>query len=108
MSGADLRAEHFLARTRRHWLHVECSQLFVGLLHRIGVDARRRLHSARSSAALCEPGVAAPAASRRGGRRVVDVLDALRQTAVATETCFDPVNRSAVPIGPLTAIAELP
>ena len=78
MRGADLGAEHHLARPRRGRLHVQRAQLFVRLLHRIGVDAGRNPVAARPAAADREAGVGAAASAAGRRRRIVDVLDRAR------------------------------
>src|SRR5262249_54694765 len=100
---------HGFARPRRHRLHVGPADLFVGLRHRIGVDAGARTNAAQTPAALRFVRPAAPAAAaglvRRG--RIVDVLDAVGRAAVALELRLDPVDRGAIAIRALTTIAEL-
>src|SRR5439155_16860961 len=105
--GADLRAIDGLARPRRHRLHVERAKFFVGLLHRIGVDAGWRADAAIAPAALREAGDAAAAAASLGRRRVVDVVDPLGWAAVVFQLRLDPVDRRAIAIRALPAIAEL-
>ena len=115
---ADLGAVDLLrARRRRGRLAVERAQLFVGLLHRVVVDAGTRARAARPSAALRRSGLAIrirralrPRARLRGRRRrrgvvVVDAFDV--GAAVALELRFDPVDRLAIALGALASIAEL-
>ena len=105
----DLGAEGFFARPVGRRLHVQRAKLFVGLLHRIGVDAGPRADAAQPATALrlvrASPRIAASAPI--GRRRLVFVMNAVGRAAVALELRLDPVDCRAVAVGALTPVAEL-
>ena len=115
---ADLGAVDFLPLGPASSARVfERAKLGVGLLQRIVVDAgaranaaqcgRRRTPHRRHGRAPAPPRPPARAACRSAGA-VYIVRDALRvRAAVALELRFDPVDRGAIALGALAAIAEL-
>jgi hypothetical protein len=107
MGCAEFGAIDHFARSVGGGLHVQRAQLFIGLLHRIGVDAGWDAMTARLAAALCQSSIAAAATSRIRRRRLVFVFDAVGGAAIAFQLCLDPVDRVAIPVRALTAVAEL-
>src|SRR5262249_24220744 len=113
-----------LRRTDRRLLRIEGANLRIGLLERIGIDARGPPNAANASTAL-RRGAASGAAGTSAARRVATatsrarpaaprralrehVLDALGVcAAVALELRLDPVDRFPISLGALATIAEL-
>src|SRR4051794_23855493 len=109
MGGAHFGAEHHVAWTGRRRLHIQFAQLDIGLRHRIGVHAGPGADAAQPAAALCliRSAGGGTASTPLVVRRVILVCDAAGWTTVAFELRVDPVDRSAIAIRSLTAIAEL-
>ncbi len=115
VSAADLGAVHLFARPIGRGLGIEFAQYGIGLLLRIFIH-RHRPHVAAHAriAHILADFPARDHRRKRRGRTVIarrlfeDVFNPLGiGTAVTLELRLDPVNRRAVAVGALPAIAEL-
>ena len=110
MCRADLGAVNLLARADVARLGVARAQREIGLAERIRVYAERPAQAAVASAALRRVGAPRdrrPAGPPGIGRKIV-ILDAGGvRVAVALELRLDPVDRRAVAVRALPAVAEL-
>ena len=84
------------------------SGCFIGSVFTpVGVADAARPAAALTARRIAAPARAAAARPARGGGGLVVVRDPLGRAAVALELRLDPVDRGAVAIGALAAIAEL-
>ena len=110
MRRADLGAVHFFARAALAGLRIERAQFLIRLTRRVGIDAGCGAQTAQAPPARRRVGAARDRRPARRGRltRKIRVVQANRVgAAVALEPRFDPVDRGAIAIRPLPAVAEL-
>src|SRR5262245_29773533 len=105
MLDTGLCTVNLFSRPRSGRLAIELAQLYISLLHRVGVDGGRNPDSSRTPAS--RGGVRRQIGSRTRFRFVIVGQPFGVGTPVTFQLLFDPIYCAAVAFGSLASVAEL-